>query len=234
GPHLDHVGGELAAVPSLDRGGVRGGQDAATLAGHETHDRRTVLLLLPPHDPEDPDAVDLLDRDPLREPGREPFPAFALAGANRQFREHRASTKCRRTCMKSWALVTTPNAWWVPRSLSLVTTNSVWSTQMVSSGSGRPSGVCVWNAGSMLPTAIACSAVAMKTAPVARTVCSRIASCAAAASVITPGSGPSSRIEPARTNGVPVVTSACMMPPCTSPDLTAVSIEPTRRTALMA
>ena len=41
--------------------------------------------------------------------------------------------------MKSWALVTTPYAWWVPRSLSLLTTNSVWSTQMVMSGAGAPS-----------------------------------------------------------------------------------------------
>ena len=41
--------------------------------------------------------------------------------------------------MKSWALVTTPYAWWVPRSLSLFTTNSVWSTQIVMSGAGAPS-----------------------------------------------------------------------------------------------
>src|SRR5438309_4633402 len=45
-------------------------------------------------------------------------------------------------------------AWCVPRSRSLVTTNSVWSTQIVVSGrrsSGRSAST---NAGSMLPTAI--------------------------------------------------------------------------------
>src|SRR3989454_7907990 len=36
--------------------------------------------------------------------------------------------------MKSWAFVTTPYAWCVPRSRSLLTTNSVWSTQIVVSG----------------------------------------------------------------------------------------------------
>src|SRR2546425_775958 len=36
--------------------------------------------------------------------------------------------------MKSWAFVTTPYAWCVPRSRSLVTTNSVWSTQILVSG----------------------------------------------------------------------------------------------------
>ena len=49
--------------------------------------------------------------------------------------------------------------------------------------------------------AIACSAVAMRIAIVALIVCARIASCAASASVITSGSGPSSRIEPVSTNG---------------------------------
>ena len=94
--------------------------------------------------------------------------------------------------------------------LSLLTTNSVWSTQIVVSGSGAPR--WVWNAGSMFPTAIAWSAVATKIAPVARTVCSRMASCAARVSVMTPGSGPSSRIEPASTKGIRWVTSACMIP----------------------
>ena len=83
--------------------------------------------------------------------------------------------------MKSCALVTTPNAWCVPRSFSLLTTNSVWSTQIVISGSGGPRRV--WKAGSMFPTAMACSAVAMNTAPVASTVCSRIASWASSVSL---------------------------------------------------
>ena len=55
------------------------------------------------------------------------------------------------------------------------------------------------NVGSMLPTAMAWSAVATITAPVAFTACSRIASCASRELLNTPGSGPSSRIEPART-----------------------------------
>ena len=54
----------------------------------------------------------------------------------------------------------------------------------------------VTNAGSMLPVAIACSAVAIMIAIVALIACARIASCAAMASVITSGSGPSSRMEP--------------------------------------
>src|SRR4028119_1220825 len=41
-------------------------------------------------------------------------------------------------CMKSCAFVTTPNAWCVPRSLSLLTTNSLESTQIV--GSSRSAG----------------------------------------------------------------------------------------------
>ena len=102
--------------------------------------------------------------------------------------------------MKSCALVTTPNAWCVPRSLSLLTTNSDESTQIVASSRSEPSG-SVTNAGSMLPVAIACSAVAIRIAIVALIVCARIASCAASASVITSGSGPSSRIEPVSTNG---------------------------------
>ena len=60
----------------------------------------------------------------------------------------------------------------------------------------------------MLPTAMAWSAVATKTAPVAFTVCSRMASWASSVSLYTPGSGPSSRIEPASTNGTPLRSPA--------------------------
>src|SRR5205809_234816 len=75
--------------------------------------------------------------------------------------------------MKSCALVTTPYAWCVPRSRSLLTTNSVWSTHTVVSGR-TPSGVAAsTKAGSMLPTAIACSAVATNTANVASAVTAR-------------------------------------------------------------
>ena len=102
--------------------------------------------------------------------------------------------------MKSCAFVTTPNAWCVPRSFSLLTTNSDESTQIVGSSRSVPSG-SVTKAGSMLPVAIACSAVAMRIAIVALIACAFIASCASAISFITPGSGPSSRIEPVSTNG---------------------------------
>lgn len=101
--------------------------------------------------------------------------------------------------MKSCALVTTPNAWCVPRSRSLFTTNSVWSTQIVVRGRTSAGVGASTNAGSMLPTAMACSAVATKTAKVAWAVTTRIASWAARVSLSTPGSGPSSRIEPAST-----------------------------------
>ena len=80
--------------------------------------------------------------------------------------------------MKSCAFVTTPKAWCVPRSLSLLTTNSEESTQIVASSRSEPS-CSVTKAGSMLPVAIACSAVATRIAIVALTVCTFIASCAA-------------------------------------------------------
>src|SRR2546426_1807728 len=51
--------------------------------------------------------------------------------------------------MKSWAFVTTPYAWCVPRSRSLVTTNSVWSTQIVVSGRRSSGDGASTNAGSM-------------------------------------------------------------------------------------
>ena len=86
----------------------------------------------------------------------------------------------------------------------------------------------------MLPTAIACNAVATKTANVVTAVTARIASCAANVSGITSGSGPSSRIEPASTYGTPRVTSACMIPLFAMPPRTAASIDPARRTALIA
>src|SRR5918911_892782 len=123
-------------------------------------------------------------------------------------------------CMKSCAFVTTPKAWCVPRSLSLLTTNTELSTQIVGSSRSEPS-ASVTKAGSMFPVAIAWSAVAMRTAIVAFTVWRRIASCAARLSVMTSGSGPSSRIEPVSTNGTRCTTQACMMPSPTIPSSTA-------------
>ena len=135
--------------------------------------------------------------------------------------------------MKSCAFVTTPKAWCVPRSLSLLTTNSSESTQIVDSSRSEPSS-SVTNAGSMFPVAIACSAVAMRIAIVALIACARMAFCPSSASVITSGSGPSSRIEPVRTNGMLFVTSACMMPSVIVPLATAAAIEPALRTRLIA
>src|SRR5881397_2468765 len=136
--------------------------------------------------------------------------------------------------MKSWAFVTTPYAWCVPRSRSLLTTNSVWSTQIVVSGRSSSGVDASTKAGSMLPTAIACNAVATNTANVACVVNWRMASCAASVSDSTSGSGPSSRIEPASTKGTRCVTSACMMPAVTSPWRTAAAIPPAPRIWLIA
>ena len=53
-------------------------------------------------------------------------------------------------------------------------------------------------------------------------------------SVMTSGSGPSSRIEPASTNGVPDFTSVYISPLVTTPCSTAAAIEPQPRTTLIA
>src|SRR3989338_5572732 len=96
---------------------------------------------------------------------------------------------------------TMPMPWNVPRSASFVTTAGLMSTQTVFTV-----------AGSRLPVAMACSVEAsMSERPVPST-CRRIASCALSVSVMTSGSGPSSRIEPESTNGTPRVTHARMMP----------------------
>ena len=79
-----------------------------------------------------------------------------------------------------------------------------------------------------------CSMVlSMRQAP-ARCAYSRIAFCACITSVITSGIGPSSRMLPASTNGVPVVTSVCMRPPVSTPWSTAALMPPQRRMVLMA
>ena len=51
---------------------------------------------------------------------------------------------------------------------------------------------------------------------------------------ITPGSGPSSRMEPASTQGTLCFTSVCMIPLLMRPVSTAASIDPDARTWLMA
>jgi hypothetical protein len=52
--------------------------------------------------------------------------------------------------------------------------------------------------------------------------------------VITSGIGPSSRMLPASTNGVLVLTSVYMRPPVSTPWSTAALMEPHRRMVLMA
>src|SRR5688572_25517034 len=106
-------------------------------------------------------------RETLGDGGKEPVArlvvlrhrvAAAAAAAGFLRASSSRSTYSLRMCMKSCAFVTTPNAWWVPRSLSLLTTNSEESTQIVASSRIDPS-LSVTNAGSMLPVAIACNAV---------------------------------------------------------------------------
>ncbi len=53
-------------------------------------------------------------------------------------------------------------------------------------------------------------------------------------SVMTSGSGPSSRIEPVSTNGTSFTTQACMIPSLMMPRRTASAIEPAARTMLIA
>ena len=84
--------------------------------------------------------------------------------------------------------VTRPIAWKVPRSLSLVTTEGLMSTQIVLTFAGR-----------RFPTAIECSIVHFISVMVTPPSFDRIIFCAVTTSVMTSGKGPSSRIEPART-----------------------------------
>ena len=67
-------------------------------------------------------------------------------------------------------------------------------------------------AGSRLPVAIECSAVAIKSAKPTPWIAWRIRSWATSVSVITSGSGPSSRIEPASTTSTPALTHSYMIP----------------------
>src|SRR5579871_141829 len=106
--------------------------------------------------------------------------------------------------------VTTPTAWPVPRSLTLVTTAGLMSTHTI-----------LTQLGSMLPVAIECSIDPRHSTRPAPFSCSAYASCARFISVIVSGSGPSSRKLPASTNGTPWVTHACMIPVFSRPDSTA-------------
>src|SRR5689334_7859324 len=86
------------------------------------------------------------------------------------------------------ASITSPTAWNVPRSASLVGTAGFTSTQTVGVVAGR-----------RLPVAIECSVVATRSARPTFGSAARMAFCASTVSVMTPGSGPSSRIDPAIT-----------------------------------
>src|SRR5439155_9924697 len=131
----------------------------------------------------------------------------------------RAAASSRRNSPTS---VTMPRAWWLPRSASLVTTAWLMSTQYVSTP-----------AGSRLPVAMAWSVEASMRATVTPGTSARMASAAATTSVITSGSGPSSRNEPPSTNGTRRLTHSYITPPRTKPSSTAAAIEPRRLTSLI-
>src|SRR3984957_5637509 len=86
--------------------------------------------------------------------------------------------------------VTTPTACPVPRSLTLVATAGLISTQTIFT-----------QLGSMLPVAMECSIEPRHSTSPAPRSCSAYASCARFISVIVSGKGPSSRRLPASTNG---------------------------------
>src|SRR4051812_27181819 len=200
----------------------------------DSHDGDTTLHAALPDGIEQVHLHHALRRQLLRDGGEETRARLVVHGATARERSSSSrSTYSRRMCMKSCAFVTTPNAWCVPRSFSLLTTNSSESTQIVESSRNVPS-ASVTKAGSMLPVAIACSAVAIRMAIVALTAWARMASCASRASVMTSGNGPSSRMEPVRTKGMFFVTHAYMIPLVTVPFATAAAIEPAARTLLMA
>src|SRR5438128_25070 len=81
-------------------------------------------------------------------------------------------------------------------------------------------------AGSRLPVAMAWSVDASMSATVTPGTSARMASAAATASVITSGSGPSSRSEPPSTNGISRFTHSYITPPSTKPSSTAAAIDP--------
>ena len=78
----------------------------------------------------------------------------------------------------------------------------------------------------MLPVATECSMVATIRQKPTSVSSARIARWPSMTSVWTSGSGPSSRTEPTSTNFLSCVTSACMIPPVSTPLSTAALIEP--------
>jgi hypothetical protein len=90
------------------------------------------------------------------------------------------------------------------------------------------------DAGRMFPVAMECSIVATMIAKPTSASSARMARWPSMTSVWTSGSGPSSRTEPTRTNGLPASTMACMTPPVSTPFSTAAAMEPAARMVLIA
>src|SRR5260221_9952850 len=95
--------------------------------GREAEDRHAALHSTLPDGRKQMDLLDPLGRNLPRDGGEKAqsrLVRHALARAATSVRPRWSSsrsTKMRRMCMKSCAFVTTPNAWCVPRSLSLLT-----------------------------------------------------------------------------------------------------------------
>src|SRR5438067_1064816 len=111
----------------------------------------------------------------------------------------------------------------LPRSVNFVTVAGLMSTHAT-----------LTHAGSRLPVAIECSIVAtIRQKPTPRII-SRICDWASSASVTTSGSGPSSRMLPARRYGTLCLTHSYMMPLLRIPWATAFLMPPSRRILLIA
>ena len=89
-------------------------------------------------------------------------------------------------------------------------------------------------AGSRFPVAIECNIVAIISAIVTPFTASRIRRCASAISMITSGSGPSSRTEPASTSSTLFLMHSYIIPSRRIPLSTAFRSEPAFRIALIA
>ena len=85
----------------------------------------------------------------------------------------------------------------------------------------------------MFPVAMACSVVASMSETRMPSRCERMVSTAATASVITSGSGPSSRMDPASTKGTSRWMHSYITPLVRRPRSTPLRMEPQRRTSLM-
>ena len=119
--------------------------------------------------------------------------------------------------------VTMPSACHVPLSISFVTVGWLMSTT-----------ITLTSAGIMLPVAIEWSIVETMTTMSAPLRTLLYLRCASTTSVTTSGSGPSSRMDPARTNGTLFATHSYMMPLARRPDETIRLIDPALNTSFTA